>query len=357
MIPIRLSILATVVALPLLGASPGLLANNLDSVQEQVDNGDYRAAAALLAQESIKPKDLRARFLNAAILGGIGREEEAIAAYRALIADFPEQPEAYNNLAAIHARKGEAEKAKQILEQAIRTSDTYATIYDNITSIYVNMARNSYAKALRVRDNLEPPTLALLSDVDGGDVVEEPIQVATAPVIAPKEVVEPTVSEVVPEPKPSSLPEERVEPSQPVAVAPVALQSDAATKVAKEAKEKEQQRDTQAAIAALMGWADAWSRQDIEAYLDAYTGEYQPDANTSHDEWKRVRRIRLKRPEWIKIELSDFSIENTGDKLIVEMVQDYKSNTYGDRSVKRMELVHRPSGWRIANEETLRVIQ
>ncbi|MBE0599501.1 MAG: tetratricopeptide repeat protein, partial [Desulfuromonadales bacterium] len=56
-----------------------------------------------------------------------GDTEAAVELFQALIKKYPTDPEAYNNLAALYAQRGELEPARLTLEQALLTDTTYAT--------------------------------------------------------------------------------------------------------------------------------------------------------------------------------------------------------------------------------------
>ena len=65
--------------------------------------------SALLAE---RPREPQARFLKGVLETEQGRTDAAIAVFRALIEDYPELPEPYNNLAVLLAQKGEYESAR-----------------------------------------------------------------------------------------------------------------------------------------------------------------------------------------------------------------------------------------------------
>lgn len=97
-----------------------------------------------------KPRDPQMRFLRGVILSETGRSAEALATYVALVQDYPELPEPYNNLAVLYAGQKEFHKAKEALEMAIRTNPAYVTAHENLGDVYVQLARQSYARALQL---------------------------------------------------------------------------------------------------------------------------------------------------------------------------------------------------------------
>ena len=96
-----------------------------------------------------QPRDAQMRFLRGVMLAESQRTDDAVAAFRSLTEDFPELPEPYNNLAVLYAAQGQYEKARQQLEMSIRTHPSYATAYENLGDVYIQLAREAYARAQR----------------------------------------------------------------------------------------------------------------------------------------------------------------------------------------------------------------
>lgn len=111
-------------------------------------------------------------------------------------------------------------------------------------------------------------------------------------------------------------------------------------------------------ISRLEEWAAAWSRQDTEAYLGFYDSEFTPSGRLSRSGWEAERDQRLSRPGWITVQLSDIEVQvEAPDRVRVELVQDYRSDGYGDRSRKLLTLVLREGEWRILSETTLKILR
>ncbi len=106
-------------------------------------------------------------------------------------------------------------------------------------------------------------------------------------------------------------------------------------------------------LASVEAWADAWSRKDSKRYIDAYVLGYQPNDNTSHNQWKQQRRSRLSRPKFIQVKLSDIEVEMLSQKMArVTFSQRYRSDSYSDRTRKQMELALREGRWKIVSERS-----
>jgi Flp pilus assembly protein TadD len=93
------------------------------------------------------PRDPRMRFLKGVLLADSGSSDAAIDVYTQLTQEYPELPEPYNNLGALYAGKGEFDKARIALENAIRVNPGYATAHENLGDVYARLAAQSYAKA------------------------------------------------------------------------------------------------------------------------------------------------------------------------------------------------------------------
>jgi tetratricopeptide (TPR) repeat protein len=110
---------------------------------------------ALLAQ---RPREPQARFLKGVTETEQGRTDAAIAVFRALIEDYPELPEPYNNLAVLYAQRGNYDGARLALETAVRTAPNWAVAHENLGDIYARLAATQYDRAATLdRDNKTAP--------------------------------------------------------------------------------------------------------------------------------------------------------------------------------------------------------
>ncbi|MFO7603730.1 MAG: tetratricopeptide repeat protein [Gammaproteobacteria bacterium] len=280
--------------------------------------------------------EVQARFTQARQLSQAGKLTQAAAVYEALIDSYPELPDAYNNLAVIYAAQGDYKKAQQVLEKGLNTHAGYAAIYENLTAIYVEMARDSYGKALQFDDTsqrrLQLRALADLSVKPVATVMAEapPLSApaAEAPVRAASASVQPVAdAEVIPE---------------------TPLASESAVEVP--LSDADVDKDIRAT---LESWAAAWSAQSLQEYLQYYELAYHPPGQ-SRRQWQAQRAERIRRPAWIKVRLSDFSIRHEADKrVVVEVRQQYESDTYADQGRKEFILIETDQGWRIVSERNL----
>ncbi|MDO4904490.1 MAG: tetratricopeptide repeat protein [Lautropia sp.] len=138
-------------------------------------NRNHPAEALSLANAALRetPNDARLLFLKGVALNRLQRLPEAEAVFEALIDEYPELPEPYNNLAVARAAQGKLEEARDALEAAIRTVPGYAVAHENLGDLYLQLAVRSLQRAVR----LNPDNAALKGKLDR---LTEDLQPATS---------------------------------------------------------------------------------------------------------------------------------------------------------------------------------
>lgn len=113
----------------------------------------YRGGEVAMAFQQLdqalqrQPDNARLRFLRGVMLTEARREAEALAVFEQLTHDFPDLPEPYNNLAALHAARGQIDRARELLEQAVRHDPRYFAALENLGDVYIRLAQRAYDKA------------------------------------------------------------------------------------------------------------------------------------------------------------------------------------------------------------------
>lgn len=117
-----------------------------------------------------RPKDARGRFLKGVIYTKQKKSDEAIRIFADLTQDYPELPEPYNNLAVLHAGRGNYEQARLALVSAVQALPTFPAAHENLGDIYARMAAESYEKAagLDKGNTTAPLKLKLINDLLSG---------------------------------------------------------------------------------------------------------------------------------------------------------------------------------------------
>jgi len=296
---------------------------------------------------STKPKDAQGLFLRGLILTELGRTADAIAVFTKLTEDFPELPEPYNNLAVLYAQQKQYDKARTALEMAIRTHPSYSIAHENLGDVYAKLASQAYDKALQL-DSSNAATQTKLS------MIKELISTSSKPGTKPAAAATPAVAEpakpaVVEAPKPA-----------PVAVAPVVKPVEKAPEPVATAKTPEvktpaeKPTDTSVIEAevtkAVRGWASAWSRKDVKAYLGYYANDFQTPKGMARKAWETERTQRIDKPGKLQVSIDDIKISLANDKATVRFRQNYTSATLKSSTGKTLVLVKSAGKWLIQQE-------
>jgi tetratricopeptide (TPR) repeat protein len=124
------------------------------------------------------------RFLKAVVLADIGRRADAVALLQQLVQDYPELPEPHNNLAALYAATGDYGKARAELEDSLRLDPNYSTAHENLGDVFLMLAGQSYAQALKLEpsNTSVPRKLALVRQIvlPGNAVASAPAAASSA---------------------------------------------------------------------------------------------------------------------------------------------------------------------------------
>lgn len=330
---------------------------DLESVNETLEQGDLEAARerveAILAEQPDHPG---ARFVRARILVQEGDEKGAIELLEELVADHPEMPEPYNNLAVLLAGQGELESARDALENGLATSKVYSTLYENLSTVYVEMARRSYAQALQLdpdeeRDEPGLRELAALEEPRSGRV-----SLMTS--------VEPEAGSGEPEAAGSADAQtaddgaaEADGEGDRVASAATTGEAGSPRSDNEALKVRADEAVSRAITSHLHDWARAWSEQAVADYINAYAADYAAEG-LSREQWEAQRRRRIQRPEWIQVELDRIEVWDTGTGTATAIVrQHYDADSYADVTLKSLQMVLEEGRWAIRGEQTLKVLE
>ena len=309
----------------------------------------------------------------------------AKAEFEKMISQYPTDPRAYNNLAAIYASQGQYEQAREQLEQALVTNEQYATIYNNLGAVYAEMARDSYGKALQIENakaqiNLkaissrgilvispvsENVSVAQKQTVSGGENELKP-SAGEKETVAAEKTVEPVAPAKAPDAT-AKLPEKKHLPMEQLtttAAVDSMNQSSAQKSTAEETLPTSVENKIPPATSTsgqgesaeefMNRWARAWSDQDVTAYLTFYDEKFIPGGGKTRADWEAERRERITNPEKIMVTLTDEKMSNQTDgRVRFEATQIYKSDIYSDRSRKVFDLNKSESGWSILRERSL----
>lgn len=288
-------------------------ATDLTDVRKLLKSGDYPQAvsqARLYVAE--KPDDIQGRFLLGLALARANQVDAAIKVFGELATENPKLAEPNNNLGVLYARQGKLQQARESLEKAVKAAPEHTSAQENLGDVYVALARDAYEASVKsgkprkdVREKQQ--YLQALLDSDASAVV---------------------VSRT---------------PESAVSAADTARPTSAADDVPAE----------QAVKLAARGWAQAWSAQNLQAYLGAYSPDFVPAGGQSRSAWKNEREQRVSAPRSINVSLSNMAVSAAeNNRYVVSFDQRYRSDGYQDKERKALLMAREGGLWRILREDS-----
>jgi len=107
----------------------------------------------------------------------------------------------------------------------------------------------------------------------------------------------------------------------------------------------------------LRRWEEAWESKDLEKFLSFYSESFRWKGG-GKKEWRDYKRRTILSKKFIKVEVKDLTVlafAKRGQKeplyYLVEFFQEYRSDTYADKGVKRMYIVKEGKDLKIISEE------
>ena len=236
--------------------------------------------------------------------------------FKRLQENYPDEPVILNNLAVIAVHQDQPALAIKLLERAILSHPTLSISYKNLQSLYNYQAAQEYKKALSLDSlKLTTPKLTLIDTPQ--PIEDDSTKKASAAelVLAEKTIEKPLVEEA--RPQPSNTDKDQIATS-------------------------------------LKQWADAWSRQDLDAYFDSYIKDYRPRSGTAHLRWRKLRETRIVNPQFINIRISNLSVKKQDDNnATLTFRQHYQSNLLQSAVIKQLEFYKTEVGWKIKSERVV----
>jgi len=291
----------------------------------------------------------------------VGAESE----FKKAISAFKHDPRAYNNLAAFYAAQGNYEQARDYLEQALATNEEYATIYHNLGSVYAEMARGSYGRALQLDKSQRFISLPVFSTegivhlgtASGEDAAlqkaDQPADMAGV-AEATEKIAAASVDRPVQE---ASAPAENMSSEETL---PVVEALNEVTEIVpvENALADEKMNGFETPDTFLQRWAQAWSSQEVDRYLSFYGDKFIPPGGKSRQKWEKQRRQRLTAPQGITVSLDGFKLTaESDDRTRVETLQSYQSDVMADKTRKVFDLQRDGQSWKIVRERSLGTVR
>jgi hypothetical protein len=285
----------------------------------------------------------RAQLQRAAELARAERFADAVALLEALIRRYPSDPAPYNELAVLHASRGDLDRARTLLVSALETAPRYALVHRNLQQVFGALAGDAYDRALLGKAGARsPPVLASLAD-GGGTLATKP----------PKSASAQTRTDAGPS---TTAPATPPGTSASTGVAPRASADRASRALALTPATTRPPADSERDVAATVrAWATAWAEKNVERYLHFYGDRFIPSRGMSRSKWTEQRRQRLTRPRFIEISVDSLVVAFPApDRATARFSQTYRSDRLKSKVEKVLQLSRSDGHWKIVRETIAR---
>ena len=275
---------------------------NLDEIKSMVSSSPSRALVEidLLLESDSNSHNLL--FLRAVTLTKLEQKDLAIKTYISLIEKFPKLPEPYNNLAVLYAEQNKLLEAKQILEEALKTNNSYSIAHINLGDVYTRMASDAYRKAF---------------ELDESPVANNKLQL---------------INELF-------------------SYSPNMQRNDLVDTAPKsEIKSKEQKLADLALF--VERWKTSWEDKDLETYFSSYSKYFKVKGDINYKDWKRTRTEKIINKKEINIQLTKIKYKFKEGLWFINMSQAYNSGNYSDKENKTLVIINESGDYKIIEENT-----
>ena len=96
-------------------------------------------------------------------------------------------------------------------------------------------------------------------------------------------------------------------------------------------------------------WKTAWAAKDIDTYIACYSPTFK-NGRLDRKSWRKKKSYLNNKYNFIKVAISDISIEWTDAGANVSFFQEYRSDKYQSTGTKRLQLVNKDDKWLIQKE-------
>ena len=104
-------------------------------------------------------------------------------------------------------------------------------------------------------------------------------------------------------------------------------------------------------IKAVNGWAQAWSNNDVNAYLGYYAKDFRTPQGEQRGDWEASRKARIAKPKKIEVGIEQPKVSvNDAKRVSVTFRQNYNSPNLKVSGMKTLVMVKNGDRWQIQQE-------
>lgn len=128
----------------------------------------------------------------------------------------------------------------------------------------------------------------------------------------------------------------------------------AATVVAKPMDSATEATASNEVTAALEAWRAAWSKRDVDAYMNFYAPAFVPSTGGDREAWKERRKAVMNRAVDISVEVTELTVAlPDATHATTTFKQTYRSANYRDVVTKTLQWVRVGDRWLINRENSV----
>lgn len=363
-------ILVLLLSLPAQAASLGEITQLYKKGKKEQALSELDSYLTALPEDTWGRNVTQARLLRGVILAELGQPDRAIQIFTRLTLDYPELPEAYNNLALVYAGQGNLDAARDTLERGMQIDPAYAAMQANLSEVYTRLSGRAYESTLQASSGKSAPVLVKELCDNYGNLARQsagrnPVNSGRQDMVSLLDIESGRIAASRPPahvdidemalPAPATTPRQHATgtaKSEPAAKTDTATGSAAGDKDASKqttptgsAEDRKKIGDT------LEAWAAAWSARKTNTYLDFYAPGFRPPDGASRSAWAAQRRERLTKPKSIRVGVSSLQVSMIDDRSArVSFRQSYRSDTLQTSGSKTLIMVRSGKRWLIQEE-------
>ena len=275
---------------------------NVEDIKSMVLSSPSRALVEIDLLLEFSPNNHNLLFLRAVTLTKLEKKDLAIETYNSLIEKFPNLPEPYNNLAVLYAEQNRLLEAKEVLEKALQTNNSYSIAHINLGDVYTRMASDAYRKAF---------------ELDKSPVANNKLQL---------------INELF-------------------NYSPNMQRNDLVNPISKSTTKSKEEKLAELALF-VERWKTSWEDKNLETYFSSYSKYFKVKGDMNYENWKRTRTEKIINKKEINIKLTNIKFKLKKGFWSVNMKQAYSSGDYSDEENKTLIIINESGDYRIIEENT-----
>ena len=275
---------------------------NFEEIKSMTSSSPSRALVEIDLLLESNSNNHNLLFLRAVTLTKLEKKDLAIKTYISLIEKFPKLPEPYNNLAVLYAEQNKLLEAKQILEKALKTNNSYSVAHINLGDVYTRMASDAYRKAF---------------ELDESPVANNKLQL---------------INELF-----SYSPN---------------MQRNNLVNTGSKSEIKSKEQEIAELNSFVERWKTSWENKELDTYFSSYSRYFKIKGDISYKGWKKTRTEKIINKKEINIQITNIKYKFKEGYWFVNMSQAYNSGNYSDKENKTLVIINESGDYKIIEENT-----